>query len=125
MAGANRSHGYKAGCIERCDHHMLRRAGRSPAAWQPDGEDHRGRKCVEKPETAPYPKGNGRAGAGNQKFDSSGMMYSHAEKANRADGEGFLDPVAIEPGTGNGEFGGRIGDGSEDQQKRPVVCRRG
>ena len=44
-------------------------------------------------------------------------LHSHAEKTNRADDERFLDPVAIEPGLGNGDFGGRVGDGSEDQQE--------
>ena len=46
-----------------------------------------------------------------------GELHSRAEKTDRANGERFLDPVAIEPGLGNGEFGGRIADGSEDQQE--------
>ena len=53
-----------------------------------------------------------------------GDLHSRAEKADRAGGEGFLDPVAIEPGLGNGEFGGRIGDGSEDQQENAGGLRR-
>ena len=70
MAGAYRGHGYQAGCVERRDDHMLRRMGRGPVAWQPDDEDHRGEKCIGKPEAMPYPERNDGAGGGNQESGS-------------------------------------------------------
>ncbi len=44
-------------------------------------------------------------------------MHSRAEKTNRADGERFLDPVAIQAGLGSGNLGGRIAEGGEDQEE--------
>src|SRR5690242_19871353 len=98
---------------------MLCRMGRGPVAWQPDDEDHRGKKCIGEPETTPYPERNDGPGGWNQEFRSvrlrriraaaeQTVLNSCAEKANRAGGEGFLDSIAIEPGARNSEFGGRI-----------------
>src|ERR1700692_2628274 len=98
---------------------MLRRMGRGPVARQPDDEDHRSKRCIGEPEAMPYPERNDGASSGNQGFRSVRLwrievaveqngLHSRAEKANRAGGEGFIDPVAIELGLGNGEFDGRI-----------------
>ena len=68
----------------------------------------------------PYPERKDSASSGNQEIRSvrpRGGLQSRAEKDDRAGGEGFLDSEAIEPGLGNGEFGGRLGDGREDQQE--------
>ena len=59
------------------------------------------------------------ASANKGAAEKSGL-HSRAEKANRADGERFLDPVAIEPGLGNGEFGGRI---ARWQRRSAGKCR--
>src|SRR5438552_8969601 len=121
MAGAYSSHGHQAGSVECRDDQMLRRMGRGPVAWQPEDEDHRGERCIGEPEATPYPERKDGAGGGNQKFcsvrrrrikattEQSGL-HSRAEKANREGGEGFLDPVAIEPGPRNSEFGARTGE---------------
>src|SRR5581483_6009527 len=44
-------------------------------------------------------------------------QHSHAEKSNRADGECFLNAIAIKMGLGSGRFGGGIAAGSQDEQK--------
>src|SRR5580692_12287023 len=99
---------------------MLRRMGLSPVARHKDDKDHRGEKCVEEPETTPDPERSDDAGGENQRIGSileKSELHSYAEKADRADGESFLDPVAIEQRLGDGEFGARIGEDSEDQQE--------
>src|SRR5208283_2578889 len=100
---------------------MPRRRGRGPVAWQKDDEDHGGDKCIGEPEAAPYPERKDGPGGGHQalgwRIGSAGekcQLYSHAEKNDRADGERFLDTVAIKPRLGNGDFGSRVADRSED-----------
>jgi hypothetical protein len=44
-------------------------------------------------------------------------LQSHAKKTNRANGERFLDAVTVQMGLGNGAFGGRVADASEDQEE--------
>ncbi len=107
---------------------MLRRVGRGPVAWQKEGEDHRGEKCIPEPEAAPDPERKDTAGGGHQALDwlrlrrirpaaEKSELHSRAKKTNRADGERFLDAVAIQMGLGNGDFGGRVAEASEDQQE--------
>src|ERR1019366_1519282 len=103
---------------------MLRLAGRGPVAWQKEDEDHRGEKCIGEPEAEPYPERKDGAGGGNQErlrrikaAAEKSTLHSRAEKTNRANGERLFDTVAIEPGLGNGGFGTRVADGSEDQEE--------
>src|SRR5579863_2367158 len=102
--------------------------GRGPVAWQKDDEDHCGEKCIPKAEAAPYPERKDCAYGGNHKLGcirprrirlavEKGELYSRAEKTDRANGKRFLDAVAIEPGMRNGDFGGRVADGSENQEE--------
>src|SRR4029077_20258740 len=81
------------------------------------------------PEAAPYPERKYGAGGGNQELScvrlrrvsvaaaEKGELNSRAEKTDRANRERFLDTVAIEPGSGNGDFGSRVADRSEDQEE--------
>src|SRR4051812_468685 len=97
---------------------MLRRMGPGPVARQAYDEDHRTSKCIGEPETMPYPEREDGTRSGNQESRSlrrrigvtaeESGLHSRAEKANRANGESLLDPVPIEPGLGNGEFGACI-----------------
>src|ERR1017187_10169204 len=103
---------------------MLRRVRRGPVAWQKEDEDHRGEKCIGEPEAAPYPERKDDSDGGNEELgrriraaDEKSALHSRAEKTNRANGERFLDTVAIEPGLGNGDFGSGVADGSEDQEE--------
>src|SRR6202795_2897367 len=107
---------------------MLRRVGNCPVTWQKKNEDHRSEKCIGEPEAAPYPKGKDSAGRRNQGHGrirprrikaaaEKSSLYSRAEKTDRANGERFLDTVAIEPSLGNGEFGSHVADGSENQKE--------
>src|SRR5690242_9740207 len=109
MAGAYCGHRYQTGGVERRDDQMLPRRRRGPVAGQPDDEDHRAKRGIGEPETMPDPERNDGAGSWNQVSRSArrrrreetpekGNLHPHAEKADRASGEGFLDPVAIEPG---------------------------
>src|ERR1700691_1037893 len=114
---------------------MLRRVRRRPVAWQKEDEDHSGEKCIGEPEAVPYPERKDGAGRGNQGLGCVRLrqirvgaekrgLHSRAEKSNRANGERFLNTVAIEPGLGNGEFGSRIADRSEDQEEKAGRVRR-
>src|SRR6266403_1806774 len=101
---------------------MLRRMRWGPVTGQEDGEDHRGGKYVPQIEAVPDPKRSNGANGGNHKLNfargyAGEKKEAHpcAEKSNRADGECFLDPVAIQTGPGYGDLGGRVGDSSEDQ----------
>ena len=124
----NCGHGDQAGRVERRDDHMLRRMGRGPVAGHQDDEDHRGKKCIGEPETMPYPERRDGASGGNQECHrirslrinatvEKAELHSHAKKANRASREGFLNPVAIEPGRETANSAASIGDGGEDQQE--------
>src|SRR5580693_5121470 len=107
---------------------MLRRVRRCPIARKKEDEDHRSEKCIGEPEAAPYPERKDGAGGRNQELGcvrlrrirtatEKSELHSRAEKANRANGERFLNTVAIEPGLGNGDFGSCVADRSENQQK--------
>src|SRR5580704_4170628 len=101
---------------------MLRRVRWGPVARQEDGEDHRGGKCVPQVEAVPDPERSNGANGGNHKLNfargyagEKKEAHSRAEKSNRADGERFFDSVAIETGLRDGDFGGCVGESSEDQ----------
>src|SRR5262249_15359714 len=128
VVGTYRGYTDEPDYIEQGHDHMLRRARRGPVAWQEEGEDHCGEKCVPEPEAAPDPKRKDTAGGGNQELNTVQLRrirpaaeksgpHSRTEKTNRVDGERFLDPIPIQMGLGNGEFGGDIADGSENQEE--------
>src|ERR1700722_3904950 len=114
---------------------MLRRVRRSPVAREKDGEDHRGEKCVGESEATPYPERKQGAGGGNYRLREiqpreirsaeKNRLHPRAEKTHRADSERFLDSVTIEAGLGNGAFGGRVADHSEDKEENAGGLLRG
>jgi hypothetical protein len=79
---------------------------------------------IPEPEAVPDPERKDGANGGNQELrrgiraavEKSGLHF-RAQIANRADGERFLDSIAVELGLGNGKFGGRVEDGSNDHQE--------
>src|SRR5579862_8020655 len=88
------------------------------------------RECIGASKAAPYPQRRDSAGGGDQGFNcirrrrikasaENRGLYSGAEKTNRANGERFLDTVAIILGLGSGGLGSRVACGSEDQEEDP------
>src|SRR3954468_19913544 len=103
---------------------MLRGQRRGPIARQKDHENHRHGNKIPKPEAAPDPKREDSAGGGNQEplwlrpiITEKNFLHSCAEQTNRAGGERFLDPMAIETRSGGRSPCACVTSRREDQEE--------